>query len=200
MKNRPDKTNRKNLHSRVLIRNLVFLVFWATLFTLAYAQSPLYTSNQNQYFLHGFAQAGFGNLSEDWLANTLDPTPVFSKFIEISWRALPWQPIFYLYFGVLAGILLLSVYGIANLLWGLDKSRPQRWLYLSSIIVIFSAAAALSHRSFAGNRMGIPFRWRGRRATLTRDGFSTQHLRCFSNFIDLLVFTQEMGIGQLFAC
>jgi len=140
LENRLEKTNHKNSQSRVLMRNLVFLVFWATLFTLAYAQSPLYTSNQNQYFLHGFAKASFGNLSEDWLANTLDPTPVFSKFIEISWRILPWQPIFYIYFGLLAGIILFSIFGIANLLWRLDKSRPQCWLYLSSIVILFSAA------------------------------------------------------------
>lgn len=131
--------NQRTKQNRVLIRNLVFLVFWATLFTLAYAQSPLYTSNQNQYFLHGFANADFGFLSEDWLANTLDPTPVFSKFIEISWRIFPWQPIFYIYFGVLAGILLFSFFGIVNLLWGLGKSRPERWLFLGSLTIIFSA-------------------------------------------------------------
>ncbi len=131
-------TNRSK-PGRVLIRNLVFLVSWTTAFTLAYAQSPLYTSNQNQYFLHGLAKAGLGFLNEDWLANTLDPTPVFSKLIEISWRALPWQPIFYIYFGLLAGIFLFSLLGIANQLWTLEDSRPRRWLYLSSLVVLFSA-------------------------------------------------------------
>jgi hypothetical protein len=133
------KTNHRNQPSRVLIRNLVFLVFWVALFTLAYAQSPLYTSNQNQYFLHGFAQAGFGDLSEDWLANTLDPTPVFSKLIEISWRARPWRPIFYIYFGVLGGVYLFSLLRIANQLWGFGRSRPQKWLFLTTLLVLFSA-------------------------------------------------------------
>jgi len=137
----PFKQNskRRNQPNRVLIKNLVFLVVWGALFTKAYAQSPLYTSNQNQYFLHGLANAGFGQLSEDWLANTLDPTPVFSKLIEISWRALPWQPIFYIYFGILAGILLFSMLGIANLIWGVGKSRPQKWLTLIVMIALFSA-------------------------------------------------------------
>ncbi len=136
----PSEQNLKDRHqpNRVLIRNLVFLVVWVVLFTLAYAQSPLYTSNQNQYFLHGLANAGFGHLSEDWLANTLDPTPVFSKLIEISWRVLLWQPIFYVYFGILAGIFLFSLLGIANLIWGLSKSRPQKWLYLTVLIALFS--------------------------------------------------------------
>ena len=48
----------------------------ACVFSLAYGQAPLYYSNQNQYFLHGLAQAGVGHLHEDWLANTVDPTPV----------------------------------------------------------------------------------------------------------------------------
>jgi len=93
--------------NQVFLKRTLYVVFWSILFTLAYAQSPLFSSNQNQYFLHGLANAGFGQLSEDWLANTLDPTPVFSKLIEISWRALPWQPIFYIYFGILEIVLLL---------------------------------------------------------------------------------------------
>lgn len=41
--------------------NKIFVVLlWGIVFALAYAQSPLYTSNQNQYFLHGLAQAGYG--------------------------------------------------------------------------------------------------------------------------------------------
>lgn len=133
------KANHSVLKSRVLIRNLVFLVFWATLFTFSYAQSPLYTSNQNQYFLQGFAQAEFGYLNEDWLANTLDPTPAFSKFIEISWRVIPWQPVFYLYYGILAGIYLFSVLGVINQLWDF-ATRPKRWLYLSFFVVLHSTA------------------------------------------------------------
>ena len=133
------QTGQSNNPSRVFIRNLVFLVFWAALFTLAYAQSPLYTSNQNQYFLHGLARAGFGFLSEDWLVSTLDPTPIFSKFIEISWRLIPWQPVFYLYYAILAGIYLFSILGIANQLWGF-ATHTQRWLYLSLLVILHSAA------------------------------------------------------------
>jgi len=126
--------------SRVLITNLVFLMFWAIIFTLAYAQSPLYTSNQNQYFLHGLARSGLGFLSEDWLANTLDPTPVFSKLIEITWQVIPWQPIFYLYFGILVGVYLFSLLGIADQLWGLAASHSKRWLFFSSLVILHSAA------------------------------------------------------------
>ena len=50
-------------------------------FALAHTQSPLFFSNQNQYLLHGLADAGYGHLSHDWLANTKDPTPAFSFFV-----------------------------------------------------------------------------------------------------------------------
>ena len=119
-------------------KRLVSFALWAVLFTLAYAQAPLYTSNQNQYFLHGLARAGYGYLSEDWLANTLDPTPVFSKFIEISWRILPWPPIFYLYFGLLAGVYLFSLTRIVQRVWGLE-TRPQRWAFWGLMTVLHSA-------------------------------------------------------------
>ncbi|HBY08429.1 MAG TPA: hypothetical protein DEH22_11815 [Chloroflexi bacterium] len=124
---------------RGLLQSLVFVILWAAIFTLAYAQSPLYTSNQNQYFLHGLAQAGYGNLRADWLANTLDPTPVFSKLIETSWQLLPWRPVFYLYFGILAGIYLFSVFGIIEQIWE-QASQPRRWLFLSLLVVLHSAA------------------------------------------------------------
>src|SRR5205807_2098093 len=54
----------------------------------AYGQAPLYYSNQNQYFLHGLAEAGCGTLDEDWLANTLDPTPLFSAAVALTARFL----------------------------------------------------------------------------------------------------------------
>ena len=39
-------------------------------FALAHTQSPLFFSNQNQYLLHGLADAGYGHLSHDWLASS----------------------------------------------------------------------------------------------------------------------------------
>ena len=61
---------------------------WGFLFGVSYAQSPLYTSNQNQYFLHGFAKAGFGFLQNDWLANVTDSTPVFSWLSQLTYTFL----------------------------------------------------------------------------------------------------------------
>src|SRR5260370_42143466 len=62
------------------------MLFWVSAFALAYTQSPLFFSNQNQYFVHGLAEGGFGFLNQDWLATTADPTPVFSAIIAFSYR------------------------------------------------------------------------------------------------------------------
>jgi len=137
----PDPSNKSSANrNQAILRRLVSLIFWAILFTLAYAQSPLFTSNQNQYFLHGLTDAGFGYLSQDWLANTLDPTPVFSGLIAFTGRFLPWSPVFYLYFTILAGIYLFSLYGIISKTFRINGSNPKRWFYIFTLIFVHSAA------------------------------------------------------------
>ena len=44
---------------------ITFGVLGLAAFAAAYGQAPLYYSNQNQYFLHGLAEAGEGLLAED---------------------------------------------------------------------------------------------------------------------------------------
>jgi len=104
---------------------VVQFVLWTTLFATAYAQSPLFTSNQNLYFLHGFAQAGSGTLNEDWLANTLDPAPLFSMLVRLTLQVFQSEALFYFYYAGLMGIYLFSLLGIAQWLWqqvGADQS------------------------------------------------------------------------------
>ncbi|MEA3350169.1 MAG: DUF6798 domain-containing protein [Chloroflexota bacterium] len=132
-------TNPKQ--NQVLGQSLVFIIIWSVLFTLAYAQAPLYTSNQNQYFLHGLAKAGFGYLNEDWLATTLDPTPVFSALIAATYRILPWPPIFYLYYAVLAGVYFFSLVGIADELFGIGDERIKRWVYMTAFVGLHAGAS-----------------------------------------------------------
>jgi hypothetical protein len=132
--------NPGNARNQVPLRHLVSVILWGVLFTLAYAQSPLYSSNQNQYFLHGLAKAGLGYLSQDWLANTLDPTPVFSGLVSLTARVLPWSPIFYHYFGLLAGIYIFSLFGILSEIFHIDDSQVRRWFTFCTLIFIHSAA------------------------------------------------------------
>ncbi len=88
----------------------VFLLL-CLLFGLAYAQAPLFTSNQNQYFLRGAALAGVGDLQSDWLVNTRDSTPVFSFLVYIVFRFLhPY--VFHIIYALLLGSYLAALTGI----------------------------------------------------------------------------------------
>jgi hypothetical protein len=123
-----------------LLHRLANFLSWTLIFAIAYAQSPLYTSNQNQYFLHGLAWAGFGSLEQDWLANTLDPTPVFSLLVGLTYRFLHLEALFYIYYALLMGIYLFSLLGIVSLLFEIRDSRTKMLLFLALIIAVHSAA------------------------------------------------------------
>ena len=112
---------------------------WGVLLGLAYGQAPLYTSNQNQYFLYGLAQAGHGLLAEDWLANTTDPTPVFTWLVIVTTRLLP-QAAYYLYYFLLFAVYFCSLKHIANRPFDLDRSRTARWIFIALIFISHSAA------------------------------------------------------------
>ncbi len=134
--------HRLNLSSK-LGRNTIFLVVFTALFAVAYAQSPLYTSNQNQYFLHGLAHSSLGFLENDWLANTMDPTPVFSALVEVTFRITQLEILFFVYYAILMGIYLFSLLGIATSLFA-PANDAYRNLYLlliaGMLIAIHSAA------------------------------------------------------------
>ncbi|MCJ7530417.1 MAG: hypothetical protein MUO64_05230, partial [Anaerolineales bacterium] len=101
-------------------------ITWTFIFTLSYCQSVLFTSNQNQYFLHGLAKAGFGYLREDWLANTQDPTPLFSLLVYMAYHLLRSEAVFYLYYPLLMGVYLYSIVGIVKqVIPGLVDSRVK---------------------------------------------------------------------------
>lgn len=121
------------------------------LFALAYAQSPLYTSNQNQYFVHGLANAGYGYLGIDWLVNTLDPTPVFSYIVFLTYRYLRQPAIFYLFYAILLGIYLYCLVEIADLLFNLRRTRAHYWLFVALLFVVHSAALRFGFSRLLGD-------------------------------------------------
>jgi hypothetical protein len=116
---------------------VAFFLLATLLFALAYNQSPLYTSNQHQYFLHGLAGAGVGGLSEDWLAQTVDPTPVFSWIVEIT-ASIGATPAFFVYYALLMGVYLFSLASIAGAFLPLQKPST-RFLFLGAMILLHSA-------------------------------------------------------------
>jgi hypothetical protein len=97
------------------LKKISLFLLWSALFAVAYTQSPLYTSNQNQYFLHGFAQAGVGFLKEDWLANTHDSTPLFSLLIAFVIHFMGDGRFFYIFYALLMGVYLFSLLKILEI-------------------------------------------------------------------------------------
>lgn len=124
---------------RVQANKIFVILLWGIVFALAYAQSPLYTSNQNQYFLHGLAQAGYGSLDKDWLANTSDPTPVFSLVVALVYRYLRWEGFFYFLYAGLMGVYFYSLWGIAAQIFDLRASLTKRLLFLALIVTLHAA-------------------------------------------------------------
>lgn len=116
------------------------------LFTLAYSQAPLFTSNQNQYFLHGLAAAGYGNLAQDWLAGTLDPTPVFSWLVQATYAGVgDW--FFYVEYGLLLAVTFWGLVSIAARVVPTGLSVPGRLILAAVLTALFSEAlrVPLSH-------------------------------------------------------
>src|SRR5262249_25753578 len=101
---------------------------------------PLYYSNQNQYFLHGLAEAGFGLLRHDWLANTADPTPVFSALVALTYRFLH-PAAFYLYYVLLFGVYSASLVGLFSYLAGGRDPPRLRLPFLALLLLVHSALA-----------------------------------------------------------
>jgi len=118
----------------------IILIFAALVFAVVYTQSPLYTSNQNQYFLHGLANAGIGNLDQDWLANTHDPTPIFSLMVEYNERMFGSDLMFYFYYACILGIYLYSVFGIIDTVFNLRGSRIKTIFFFSIFMLLHAAA------------------------------------------------------------
>lgn len=119
---------------------LIVSILWAVILTAIYAPSPLYTSNQNQYFLHGLANAGYGILDEDWLTNTIDPTPLFSLLVEYTFRLTGTELVFYLYYLLIFGIYFTSIFGIADLLFHLRDSKTKTIAFIAVFMLLHSAA------------------------------------------------------------
>jgi hypothetical protein len=104
-------------------------------FALVCCQAPLYYSNQNQYFLHGLARAGGGYLAYDWLAETRDPTPVFSALVEVTVRDLhPWA--FYVYFALLQGAYAAALLALLPVVAGAEAARRRGPAFLAALLLV----------------------------------------------------------------
>src|SRR5580704_12706038 len=124
---RPNESGRPPIenHRAGMLPTLVF----AAAFAVAHTQAPLYFSNQNQYLLHGAAEAGVGLLAEDWLANTADPTPVFSALVAVTYRWLG-ENFFHVEYFLLLLVYFFSLAAVPDVLLGKPLSGRAQFCYL----------------------------------------------------------------------
>jgi hypothetical protein len=139
--------------SRIRSTVLAFLG-WSLVFGLAYTQAPLYYSNQTQYFLHGLANAGLGDLDRDWLVKTADPTPVFSALVEWTYRVLPEQ-VFYVYYALLQGLYFWSLLALFDVLSAGRASRTGRLCFAALLLAVHAAVL----RWASAQWLGVDYPW-----------------------------------------
>jgi len=130
----------RRIFKREWFIGVVSFLAWSLVFGVIYAQSPLYTSNQNAYFLHGLADAGFGYLKNDWLATRQESMPVFTWLVYITTLLFHSKVPFYLYYALLMGVYLFSMVGIMDLLFDLRRSKTRRLVFLAIFLAAHSAA------------------------------------------------------------
>lgn len=126
----------------------------AVLFAVAHTQPPLYYSNQNQYFLHGLAAASYGDLAGDWLANTRDPTPVFSAGVALAYRTLGEWPFHAVFFGLLV-VYFLSLWGVISALPIAPRSAAGHGLFAALLIVAHAGIV----RAASVALVGVDYPW-----------------------------------------
>ena len=110
-------------------------------FALAFQQEPLYSGNQNQYLLHGLANAGSGLLKFDWLAQTADSVPVFSALVTGTVRLLG-ENFLYLYYLVILGIYIFSVLGIVAHVFEMREARVAYLVFFVLVTVLYAGFLA----------------------------------------------------------
>ncbi len=126
------------ISSRAVLARAGALLLLAVAAGVTYGIAPLYTSNQNQYFFHGLVRAGVGLLREDWLAQTADPTPVFSGLVAVTQQYLH-PGLFYAYYLALAGVYVASLVGITRHVVDPGTTRGGLAAYLVLLLSMHSA-------------------------------------------------------------
>ncbi len=126
---------------RKSLRSIGYFLLLGLVASICYVQSPLYSSNQNQYFLHGLARAGFGLLDGDWLAGTADPTPIFTLLVTATYRYLH-ESAFYLYYVLFFAVYLYGLITITSSTYLGGDSKGNQVVYITLILLMHSAVLA----------------------------------------------------------
>lgn len=150
---------------RSFLARFGLFLLWAVAFSVSFTQWPLYTENQNTKFLIGLARAGFGVLEGDWLASTVDPLPVFSGLVWLTYRFLH-QNFFYLYHALLLGVYLYSLFAIADTVFDVSKYVAGHILFGAFVVAFHSSLLP----PFSTELLGTSVGW------LLQSGVANQYL------------------------
>jgi len=112
---------------------LALLLLLAVFFAGAYGQWPLFSSNQNTYFLHGLAFVEEGPLRQDWLANTTDHIPVFSAYVFFVIKWLSLDVFYFTHAALIAAYALCFIWFVKRL-----PNQPQSDPVLALSLVLFT--------------------------------------------------------------
>lgn len=122
-------------------KKYIYFLFLAVIFFISYKLLPLYSANQNTYFVHGLAKAGFGFLNEDWFANTVDSVPLFSFVVGLTYQYLN-KYLFYFYYLLIFSVYIYSILGIVSTVFDIKSSKLKYLtffvLYMMVHSVLFS--------------------------------------------------------------
>ena len=120
------------------LRAILNFIAISLIFGLAYMQDPIYNSveNQNTKFLHALANANYGFLAEDWVANTIDPLPAFTWLIQITYQYIHREYMFYGYYFILFGIYVYSIFALVNYIFKFKQSRFNSLVYFAAFLFI----------------------------------------------------------------
>jgi Domain of unknown function (DUF6798) len=140
---------------RRVLRDIATWTALGIAFAVAHTQAPLYFSNQHQYFLHGKAQAGVGDLGRDWLATTVDPTPVFSAFVEFTELHLD-EVAYQIVFFALIVTYFFSLMGIGS---SIVTDGPKRRTTLFALAVLLIVAHSGIARYASARLLGVDYPW-----------------------------------------
>lgn len=127
-------------------------LFLMIVFAASFPQWPLYSSNQNTYFLRGLANAAVGYLNLDWLSQTVDLFPVFSALISVTLRVFNENTFYFLYVAILATYAY-SILGIASFVSDIGNSSAK---YLSYFVLLTIWYSGLLVRLL----LNLPGSWR----------------------------------------
>ena len=114
----------------------------SVVFMLALPFRDVYTVNQQHYFMHGLASAGYGYLANDWYVSTPDPYPLYSLLVSFTYTYLS-MDLFYVYHAVCLGLFAFCLTGIVQRGLEQEFSIYRAVLMLTAIIIVFSVATSI---------------------------------------------------------